>query len=71
MDATSSTAPTTRKTEEEIKEFQDLLRKRLVRPSKLELWVMTADGRRKGATRRVAPPCYVPLQGFCPTEAVH
>ncbi|OYT74942.1 MAG: hypothetical protein CFK49_05810 [Armatimonadetes bacterium JP3_11] len=48
-------------TDEEIKEFQDLLRKRLVRPSKLELWVMTADGRRKQKISNLGQANFAPF----------
>ncbi|MCS7311087.1 MAG: hypothetical protein NZ741_12800, partial [Armatimonadetes bacterium] len=49
------------KTEEEIKEFQDLLRKRLVRPNKLELWVMTADGKRKWKVSNLGGANFAPF----------
>jgi TolB protein len=49
------------KTDEEVKEFQDLLRKRLVRPSQLELWVMTADGKRKWQVSRLGGANFAPF----------
>jgi len=49
------------KTNEEIKEFQDLLRQRLVRPSKLELWVMTADGKRKRCISQLGQANFAPF----------
>jgi hypothetical protein len=48
-------------TNEEIKEFQDLLRQRLVRPSKLELWVMTADGKRKRCISQLGQANFAPF----------
>jgi TolB protein len=49
------------KTREEIEEFQRLLKLRLVRPSKLELWVMTADGKRKWQVSRLGGANFAPF----------
>lgn len=49
------------KTREAIEEFQRLLKLRLVRPSKLELWVMTADGKRRWQVTELGGANFAPF----------
>lgn len=53
-------------TEEEIKSYQELLKKGLVRPSRMEIWIMDADGSNKQQVTRNGAASFAPY--FTPDD---
>ncbi len=51
----------TMKTPEEVHEYEDLLKQNLVRPSKLEIWVMDADGRNRRQVTNLGAASFAPF----------
>ncbi len=49
------------KTEEERKEFSELLAQNLVRPNRMDIWVMDADGRNKRQVTRLPGSSFAPF----------
>lgn len=48
-------------TDEELKDYRDLHRQHLVRPGKLEIWIMDADGRNKRQVTRLNCASFAPF----------
>ncbi len=48
-------------TEQEVHEYEDLLKQNLVRPSKLEIWIMDADGRNKKQVTKLGAASFAPF----------
>lgn len=48
-------------TEAELKDYRDLLKQNLVRPSKLEIWIMDADGRNKKQVTKLDSASFAPF----------